>query len=303
MEHNSLSQDTELRLIQMLVPHLAHQNFVDVGAEKGVFASVMLELGLSGVLFEPMPKHLQTLQQLVDGYQRNAKLYTCAITAMDGTQEFHVATDASGQELDYYHSLQKAEAPGVFSHSKAFAVECRSLQSLAIEEKLPTAIGVLKTDTEGNDLNVLRGLGALRPELVICEYFMEGMYSGWNEGFPQQIIEYMHMLGYQNFLITKRVGDLEFLELNTSAYHEKQWGNLLFFREDFFLKTKAVMAAFLLENEKKIIIQIQTLNKICSERLDVINLLDAEVKRLSGTKEKSAGVLTTIVKRLESWVR
>jgi len=210
---------------------------------------------------------------------------------------------SSGQELDYYHSLQKAEASGVFSHSKAFDVECRSLQSLVIEEKLPEAIGVLKTDTEGNDLNVLRGLGALRPELVICEYFMEGMYSGWNEGFPQQIIEYMQTLGYQNFLITKRVGDLEFLELNTRAYHEKQWGNLLFFREDFFLKAKTVIAAFLLENEKKIVNKIQELDKICAKRLDVINSLDAEVKRLSGTKEKSAGVLTTIAKRLQSWVR
>jgi FkbM family methyltransferase len=290
MEHNSLSQDTELRLIQMLVPHLTHQNFVDVGAEKGVFASIMLELGLAGILFEPMPKHLTVLQKLVDGYQGNAKLYTCAITAVDGTQQFHVATDASGQELDYYHSLQKAEAPGVFSHSKAFEVECRSLQSLVMEEKLPAAIGVLKTDTEGNDLNVLRGLGTLRPELVICEYFMEGMYSGWNEGFPQQIIEYMHTLGYQNFLITKRVGALEFLELNTRAYHEKQWGNLLFFREDFFLKAKEAIAVFLLENEKKIVNKIQELDKTCAERLDVINLLDAEVKRLCGTKEKKRKV-------------
>lgn len=160
MTYNTLSQDTEIRLIKRLAPFLTDKTFVDIGAEKGVFAQTMLELGMNGVLFEPMPKHLPVLQKLVSRYE-GAALFTCAVTDTDTTQLFNVATDTDGQELDYYHSLQKAEAPGVFSHSKSFEVECRSLQSLAKRGEIPLNLGVLKTDTEGNDLNVLRGVGDL----------------------------------------------------------------------------------------------------------------------------------------------
>jgi len=293
MTYNSLSQDTEIKLINRLSPFLANKTFVDIGAEKGVFAQTMLELGMNGVLFEPMPKHLPVLQKLVSKYE-GATLYNCAVTDIDTKQLFNVATDANGQELDYYHSLQKAEAPGIFSHSKSFEVECRSLQSLAVRSEIPSGLGVLKTDTEGNDLNVLRGLGAIRPEMVICEYFAGGLYNGWAEGVPESIIEYMRGLGYLTFLATKRIGNFEFIGIGTTLYQEKQWGNLFFFREDFYEKAKSVIAELLLSYEEALSgkfnqIQdeleakekiIQMLTEICAERLDLINVLDAEVQRL-----------------------
>lgn len=299
MTYNCLSQDTEINLINRLAPFLANKTFVDIGAEKGVFAQTMLELGMNGVLFEPMPKHLSVLQKLVSRYE-GAALYICAITDVDGKQRFNVATDADGRELDYYHSLQKADAPGVFEHSKSFEVECRSLQSLAECGEIPSDLGVLKTDTEGNDLNVLRGLGTLRPEVIICEYFTSGLYDGWSEGGPELIIEYMHGLGYRTFLATKRIGDLEFIGIGIALYHKKQWGNLFFFREDFYEKAKSVIAECILSNEEELSVKfnkinaeleekeeiIQHLRTICEERLAVIDLLDAEVQRLSKIEDK-----------------
>jgi FkbM family methyltransferase len=279
MTYNSLSQDTELKLINRLVPFLANNTFVDIGAEKGVFAQTMLELGMSGVLFEPMPKHLSALQELVNNH-KNAALYTCAITDIDSKQQFNVATDADGLELDYYHSLQKADAPGIFEHSKSFEVECRSLQSLAGCGEIPLDLGVLKTDTEGNDLNVVRGLGALRPEMVICEYFVPGLYNGWAEGAPQLIIEYMFVLGYTTFLATKRIGDLEFIEIGTTLYQDKQWGNLFFFREDFYQKAKLVIAECLLNNEKEIIEKFNEINAQLVEKEKVIQQLLLERKEM-----------------------
>lgn len=299
MTHNYLSQNTEIDLISCLVPYLTNKTFVDIGAEKGTFALTMLELGMSGVLFEPMPRHLSSLQKLVNGYA-DATLYTCAITDIDTKQQFNVATDADGRELDFYHSLQKADAPGIFSHSKSFEVECRSLQSLAECGEIPSDLGVLKTDTEGNDLNVLRGLGTLRPEIIICEYFTQGLYGGWSEAAPDLIIEYMRGLGYQTYLATKRIGDLEFIGMGMALYQEKQWGNLFFFREDFYEKANPAIAECIRSNEENLSrkfnqikaeleekeSQIVTLTKICAERLDVINLLDAEVQRLSKVVEK-----------------
>jgi FkbM family methyltransferase len=248
MTYNSLSQDTEIALINQLAPFLDNKSFIDIGAEKGVFALTMLKLGMSGSLFEPMEKHHSVLQELTDRYS-GVNLYKCAVTDIDATQMFNVATDIDGRELDYYHSLQKASAPGIFTHSKSFEVECRSLQSLVERGEIPSTLGVLKTDTEGNDLNVLRGLGPLRPEIVICEYFTHGLYGGWSEAAPESIIEYMRGLDYRMFLVTKRIGDLEFIGVNTALYHERQWGNLFFFRDDFYKKAKSTIAECVFSNE------------------------------------------------------
>ena len=272
MTYNSLSQDTEIKLIIRLAPLLDNRSFVDIGAEKGVFALTMLELGMTGVLFEPMPKHLPVLQKLVNRYE-DATLYTCAVTDIDTKQSFNVATGADGLELDFYHSLQKADAPGIFAHSKSFEVECRSLQSLAERGEIPSDLGVLKTDTEGNDLNVLRGLGTLRPEMAICEYFTHGLYGGWSEGAPELIIEYMRNLGYRTFMATKRIGDLEFIGIGTALYHEKQWGNLFFFREDFYEKAKSVIAECVLSNEEELSGKFNKINAELEEKEKVIQQL------------------------------
>lgn len=280
MTYNYLSQDTEIKLISGLSPYLVNRNFVDIGAEKGAFAQTMLELGMSGVLFEPMPKHFPFLQELVSKYA-NAALSACAITNVDTKQQFNVATDADGLELDYYHSLQKAEAPGIFSHSKSFEVECRSLQSLAEHGEIPPYLGVLKTDTEGNDLNVLRGLGTLRPEMVICEYFARGLYGGWPEGAPELIVEYMRGLGYQTYLATKRIGDLEFMGIGMALYQEKQWGNLFFFREDFYEKTKTIIAKCILSNEKELTNKFSKINTELEEKEKVIQQLLLERQEIT----------------------
>lgn len=293
MTYNSLSQDTEIKLINQLAPFLANRNFVDIGAEKGVFALTMLELGMRGVLFEPMPKHLPALQELVNRYEV-ATLYTCAVTDIDTKQLFNVATDADGLELDYYHSLQQADAPGIFSHSKSFEVECRSLQSLAEHGEIPSALGVLKTDTEGNDLNVLRGLGTLRPEMVICEYFTGGLYGGWPEAAPELIIEHMHGLGYRTFLATKRIGDLEFIGIGMALYQEKQWGNLFFFREDFYEKTKSVIAECVLSNEEELSGKFNKINAELEEKEKVIQQLLLERQNNNNQKYPVQGWLARI---------
>ena len=286
-----LSQNTEIDLINRLAPYLVNKKFVDIGAEKGVFALTMLELGMSGVLFEPMPRHLPVLQKLVNEYS-GATLYTCAITDIDTKQQLNVATDADGRELEYHHSLQKADSPGIFSHSKSFEVECRSLQSLAACGEIPTDLGVLKTDTEGNDLNVLRGLGTLRPEIIICEYFTSGLYDGWADAAPGLIIEHMRGLGYQTFLATKRIGDLEFVGISMALYQEKAWGNLFFFREDFYERANAVIAESIRSNEEELSRKFNKINAELEEKEKVIQQLLLE--RL--------GITSQNIQRSQGWL-
>lgn len=272
-----LSQDTEINIINQLIPYLDNKQFVDIGAEKGSFAHTLLQQGMSGVLFEPMPKHIQLLEDLVREYP-DAHLMKCAITDIDSFQTFNVATDAEGNELDYYHSLQKAHADGVFEHSKSFEVECRSIESLVKEHKIPLMLGILKTDTEGNDLKVLRGLGELRPELIVCEYFCDGLYDGWSEGSPEAMIQYMSALGYSSYLAIKRRDNLEFVATGPTLFQDKQWGNLFFFRTDFYQKTQLIIAQCLLQNEKAISEQSILQTNQLAEKENVIQALQSAKK-------------------------
>jgi hypothetical protein len=107
MTYNTLSQDTEIRLINRLAPFLTNKAFGDIGAEKGVFAQTMLERGMNGVLFESMTKHLSVLQKLGNRYEGNTR-HTCTETDIGIKQFFNVITDADDQELDCCLSLQKA---------------------------------------------------------------------------------------------------------------------------------------------------------------------------------------------------
>jgi hypothetical protein len=78
MTYNNLSQDTEINLITRLAPYLTNKTFVDIGIGESVYAV-------------------------------GAILYNCVIAHVVAKRRFSIATD-DGLALDYYHSLQKADA-------------------------------------------------------------------------------------------------------------------------------------------------------------------------------------------------
>jgi FkbM family methyltransferase len=298
---DNYSQATEIELVKRLAKLLSSYNFLDIGAEKGMFSSAMLELGMSGVMFEPMPRHLPELHQIIKKFQ-NVSLQTCAITNIDIKENFNIATDENGRELDYFHSLQKAAAVDIFRHSQSFEVECRSIESLVKEGVISPEVGILKIDTEGNDLNVLRGLGSLRPEVIICEYFTQGLYEGWVEGAPEKAIEHMRELGYKMFIAIKRMGDLEVVGLCTSLFEEKQWGNLFFFRDDFYARGINVIAECILMSEGELLGRLKKLSFELGEKEKVIHILDAEVKRLLLLRKENQ-FFKELKSKVMSWVQ
>lgn len=309
---DALGQAAEIELMCLLAPFLRAKSFVDVGAEKGAIASALFACGLTGILFEPLPRHLTALQALAS--HSGGAVYPWAVTDLDGTRTFHVATAADGTELDYFHSLERIDRDTRFAHGKSFSVACRSLSSLVGDGLLPEALGILKIDTEGNDLAVLRGLDtglhSLRPELVVCEFFTDGLYEGWREAHPQLAVDHMAKIGYTRYLAFKRVAGFEQCVMGPCAFLPRQWGNLFFFSATLFSAAESIILRHLaraeaalvdqwtsvaadreakelvinqlLDNEKSRFDQIGTLDQICAERLAVIETLDAEVTRLRG---------------------
>jgi FkbM family methyltransferase len=252
-----LGQDLEIELIRLLADRVRARFFVDIGAEQGRFAEAMFECGMRGALFEPLARHLEALAELAARHASNA--YPYAIDEVDGERELFIASDAEGNELDYFHSLQKLDGAAQFRHSRSVRVACRSVASLLAEGVLPASVGILKTDTEGHDLGVLRGLGAMRPELVVCEYFTPGLYPGWEDARPQLAIDLMRSMGYSRYLATKRVGEFEYCSASPAGFLPRQWGNLFFLGDELFAASESAIVALLARVEARLVDRMEAI--------------------------------------------
>jgi len=219
-------QETEAMLLKSLAGKVSRKTFIDVGAEKGSFARELLELGFDGVLFEPFSAHLPVLEELVS--HTRSKVFPFAIDATDHEGRLHIATDEVGQPLDYFHSLQAAPSATLFHHDEGVPVICRSLESLAQEGVIAPEVGVLKIDTEGNDLRVLQGMGVVRAEVLMCEYVTPQLYPDWSCSFPDALMAAARAMGYEHCIAVSRFDEHEVVELDPVHFVDGQWGNLIF---------------------------------------------------------------------------
>ena len=243
-----LAQDTEIALLTALLPHV-RPTLVDVGAEQGAFARFLIDHGMSAVLFEPLPKHQPALEALSRTGQ--ARHFTYAIDQSDGEAEFHIACDEQGNPLNHFHSLQRLDNDRRVQHTKTLRVTCRSLSSLLAEGVVGPEPGILKIDTEGNDLRVLRGLGPIRADVILCEFFTQGIYNGWKEAEPARLIEEGRKLGYSHWLAIRRRGENELISLNPLSFTEKEWGNLIFVREPVFSAAWPALSSVIADRENQ----------------------------------------------------
>lgn len=266
---DALGQETELALLASLLP-LAEPTFVDIGAERGSFSRWALGHGLSGVAIEPLPGNAGALRELArDG---RLKLLDCAVDAQDGERELHIATDEAGQPLNHFHSLQKLTNDARVRHTQALKVSCRSLASLRAAGLVPPRTGILKIDTEGNDLRVLQGMAPFEADLLIVEYFTQGLYAGWTEADPTRLILQAEALGYEHCLAIRRtVTGLEQVTYQPLAFQPGEWGNLIFLKQASFCELRTRLAAHAAVLGRDALAKVAELQKICDDRLQVIN--------------------------------
>ncbi len=86
----------------------------------------------------------------------------------------HVATDLSKDkkwDTSLFHSLVEHAMLEDLQFSETVPVEVRSLESLQRQGEIPNGAGVLKIDTEGFDLEVIRGMGDGRFQVVMTEFW------------------------------------------------------------------------------------------------------------------------------------
>ncbi len=294
---DALGQHSDLRLLALLAPHLHSQIFVDIGAEKGVMAECLFSCGLSGYLFEPLPKHAEYLAELA---RRNGSyFYANAISDIDDKCELNIAVNEHGEVLDYYHSLIPMPPHTNFRHEKRISVQCRRIDSLVQEGVLPDKIGILKTDTEGNDYFVLTGLGVLRPEVIVCEFFSEGIYEGWEHSRPELLIELMKKLGYRRYLVIKRWKFFELTLSGPTSFNAGDWGNLFFFDDIFFEVAESTITTFISECNQTFVGGLENILKDRETKEIVIQQLLAEKRFVANRKAN----FETLLRKFCRWVR
>lgn len=232
-------QNTELEFLNAILPYLQSKNFVDIGAEKGSFARFLMDKGFNGQLFEPLPKHYAVLKKIIE--HTNSQVFNYAIDANDGEASFHIACDENGEIHDYFHSLQLMEGDSQVKHQKSIPVTCRSLDSLVAEKIVPQIVGILKTDTEGNDLRVLQGMSKLSAEIIMCEFFTKGLYSGWEQATPEGLIAEAKRKGFGEYIAIIRHGQDEIIAYKPTLFLERQWGNLIFFKDELAEQVTAIV--------------------------------------------------------------
>ncbi|RYD85056.1 MAG: FkbM family methyltransferase [Verrucomicrobiaceae bacterium] len=145
------------KLQQLLKPGMT---FCDVGANMGVLTLFAARLvGPTGRVFafEPFPKNAAVVRENValNGFT-NVTVVEAAVSETNGEALLHLS--------EYCGSHCLAENPGA-SAGKTLPVKTIRLDSVPGLDR----IDVLKSDTEGTELAVLRGLGSLQPSHIIVE--------------------------------------------------------------------------------------------------------------------------------------
>lgn len=222
-------QETDIQLLVEMFQHLKNRIVIDIGAEKGTLVQVFLEQKCEAVYaFEPFPPSLAALRERFHGESR-VHIFDYALGHQNEQRELHIAQDTSGNDYSYYHSLVLNAETSVIHWGKAIPVEVRTLDSLVAEGKIPARVGILKIDTEGNDLNVLRGLGGLTSDIVIVECW--NALSGTLEDPPytlSDLVNTMRPRGYNHYGYIKRNGVNETITLDTMQTEPGDWGNVIF---------------------------------------------------------------------------
>lgn len=202
---------------------------VDVGAHHGESLEGFARDGWQIYAFEPDDRNRVVLQRRVGRYP-NVRVDGRAVAAevQTGARFFRSEISTGISSLSAFHS----------SHHEAGTVDITTLRDIVRTEEI-CAVGLLKIDTEGHDLEVLRGApwDMLTPAVVICEfedsktaalgytyedmgtYLQERGYSVIvSEWYP--VVEYGHSHKWRRFATFP--ADLE---------DKAAWGNLVAIRD------------------------------------------------------------------------
>ena len=152
--HDDPLRNGELFFAKLVIRKYKVENVFDVGANKGSYCKMLLDIGFTGNIhcFEPHPRTFNELEALIKAH--NVRKYSIALSYEPGSFPLYDHSEQDGSE---HASLFKDVIEGVHkSPAVAHQVIVNTLD-LFVQENNIERVGLLKMDTEGNEYNVLRG--------------------------------------------------------------------------------------------------------------------------------------------------
>lgn len=228
--------DPECALLAYLQPFLSNRVAIDVGANVGEVAAALVEAGFEIYAFEPFAQSFAVLAQKAAA-QQLLHVWPYALGAVDGEAALLLAADSSsgqGWDTSLFHSLVAHPMLQDLQFGASQPVPLRAIDSLIREGLLPPDAAVLKIDTEGHDLEVIRGAETLDAEILMSEFWDEKHPFGIaGHGNLAALVTEMRRRGYYSHIVMFRVdptGQHGFY-CNSRATITQSWGNVLFFRD------------------------------------------------------------------------
>ena len=174
---------------------------VDIGANVGQTLGAFLSWWPSArcLSLEPLPDAFAELQAVVSKYSGRAEAINCGVGSKPGKMSLNASKAQSTNSS--FHKFNKSaetvqvhrglrEAPSIFElsddDSYQVEVEIKTLDTILAESKYESAswfrensVDVLKTDTQGWEIEVLRGAGEVlkQTKVVLTEWQFDDVYG------------------------------------------------------------------------------------------------------------------------------
>jgi FkbM family methyltransferase len=228
----------EIGLMSFLYSYLPSHKALDIGAHEGTVSDYLLQSGYEVYAFEPFPGSYERLVARLKDHPRFHP-FNVALGSRQTMMTLHTAVDLSADgihdDATAFHSLAPHAMPDDLPFQGSVLVPVRTVADLHRDNDLPGDIGLVKIDTEGFDLEVIRGMEEHRYPVVGVEF--------WDPRIPfgqtgllytvESIVGEMRERGYAWHLVLYRIWGRQHTAYYSNHNHSvpHSWGNIYFFRE------------------------------------------------------------------------
>jgi FkbM family methyltransferase len=231
-------ENPDVSLLMHLARLLPNRTALDIGANTGAVSGRLLSAGYEVIAFEPFPPVFTQLQGSF-GDDEHFHAHQLALGYDDRTMDLHLAEDVSptpkyGDSISLYHSLMPHSMPSDLQFARTINVRVRSLDSLVRANLVPSEVGLIKIDTEGNDLQVIRGMGACSSRVLMAEFWDSQMVFGRSGAMNRlsDLVGEVRSHGYLWHIIIYRSNNKPIsYYCNQDRSVAESWGNVMCFKD------------------------------------------------------------------------
>lgn len=190
---------------------------IDVGANEGQFAQSIREIQFKGEIhsFEPVEKTFDVVRELSNS-DPNWFCYKLAMGAETETKQINVAKSSVFSSLHTPSSFGKKRFRGAAMTSKE-TINMTTLDERFGSKRFQQNRLLLKTDTQGFDLQVLKGARGIlnQVKVIICELSLQPIYND----IPNytEMLEFLAEAGFQPtgfYPISRKKDDASLIEMD-----------------------------------------------------------------------------------------